>query len=139
MSLSSARGFPARLLGWEVDDEPVWIGEQGNGGTLQAVEPDRDIGLPLEYRHHDDLLQLTKRGLLVGPVQERRWDVHVVDDEVDPGVAGNRDGLAAVRADEGLGVLSDELVVRLTAAVLDHQAVVSRVRTNANVGDCGPG
>lgn len=139
MPLRSARAFQARLLGWEIDDEPDWIGEHGNGGALQAVEPDRDIGLALEYRHHHDLLQLTKRGLLVGPVQERRWEVHVVDDEVDPGVAGDGDGLAAVRADEGLGILSDELVVRLPAAVLDHQAVVSRVRTNANVGDGGPG
>jgi len=127
------------LIGREVDDKTVWGAEQRNGRTLEPVEPDSDVRLALEHCHRDDLLQLAVARLQVGPVQEGGRKVHVVDEQVYPGIARDLDRQAAVRADEGREVLRNQLVGGLTPAELDYQAVISRVRTNANVDDRGPG
>jgi len=71
-------------------------------------------------------------------MREGGRDIHVVDEEVDPGVAGDAYRQAAVRANEGRGVLRNKFVRGLTAAVLDHQPVETEVRTNANIGDGRP-
>jgi hypothetical protein len=65
--------------------------------------------------------------------------VHVVDEQMDPGVAGDLDRQAAIGTNESRRVLRNKLVGRLAASELNNQAVVTRVRTDPNVSDCRPG